>query len=97
MDGEAGAEAGPMLTKHEAVGGTGFIVTDDDGKVLATATLAASEPEGPFVAVLLEYLTLRALAASAAPPSPDEASEASDLPSVLALRRPRLPAGATIR
>ena len=53
-------EGGVMLTKHEAVGGTGFIVTDDDGKVLIAATLVEGEQEGLFVALLLEYLTLRA-------------------------------------
>jgi hypothetical protein len=81
-----------MLSKHEAVGGTGFVLRDDSGRIIASATLVDGEPEGMFVACLLEYLSVRpgSVSASASSDDPREAS-------VLPLRRPRSLAIATQR
>lgn len=81
-----------MLTRHAAVGGTGFVVSDDEGKVLITATLEAGETEGIFVALLLEYLTLRER-----PRLDADRPEDPDLPVVLSIRRPRVRETATPR
>ena len=53
-----------MIERSRAVGGTEFTLYADDGRIVATAILADSEPEGPLVAHLLAYLSERADAAS---------------------------------
>ena len=77
-----------MLSKHEAAGGTGFVLRDDSGRVIASATLVDGESEGMFIACLLDWLSLRA------PSAPSVSVSPSDRPGslVLPLRRPRSPA-----
>ena len=50
-----------QVTKHDSVGGTGVVVTNDAGKVVFAGTLDAGEPEGLMIACLEEYLTMRRL------------------------------------
>ena len=57
-----------MMTRHAAVGGTQFILYDDNGAVVAQATLSHGESEGDFVARLLDWLSHRARASGASRP-----------------------------
>ena len=78
-----------MVSLHETVGGTGWVLKDIAGLVVASGTLASGEQEGVFVALLHEYLTLRPLGVASVSSEPDA--------SVLPLRRRQLPLRATRR
>ena len=79
-----------MVSLHDAVGGIGWVLKDLAGHIVATGTLKHGEPQGLFIACLLEYINVRASAAPVEAASGDDAS-------VLPLRRRQLPLRATRR
>jgi hypothetical protein len=80
-----------MLTKHFSVGGTAFVLSNDEtGKVICAATLADDEPEGLFIACMEQYLSLRRAHAAAS-----ASVNGQPLPVVLPLRRRQSPRAAS--